>query len=105
MQDDECVLNEEEMAAVAGGSFFDRGQTWSSDGKHRLIVTAGYTCDLWRHVDKPQFAKKDIPKTFAALCCANCHFSERDGIVLYCNKRFYDNDPIRDRWTTTSGRF
>ena len=104
---DKIELKDEELTSVQGGSFVDGGQTWSSDGNHRLIVTALYSCDLWRSEINPDIKKTDVPNRQAACKCWNCAFSERDGVVLYCNKRLYDNDPLNtnDNWHTTSGRF
>ena len=98
-------LKDEELASIQGGSFIDRGQTWSDDGNHRLIVTILYSCDLWRDKKNPYLSKTDV--SGAGCCCPNCAFSERDGLVLYCNKRLHDNDPLytNDNWHTTSGRF
>ena len=105
MVDTKTELNDEELASVQGGSFLDRGQTWSSDGKHRLIVTIGYYCELWRWEKDPTLQKSDMIKNQCSCTCSNCKFSNHEGLVLYCNKRFHDNDPLYGNWTTTSGRF
>ena len=39
-------LTEEELSKVNGGSFYERGHTWSDYPPHHLIVTMGYGCLL-----------------------------------------------------------
>ena len=77
-------LSDEEVEKVSGGSFFDRGQTWSSDPPHYLIVTALYSCDGFFHEDGSGGRGSG---------CSNCLYSHYSFPTLYCHARTYDNDP------------
>ena len=78
-------LNEDELRDVVGGSFCDRGKTWSSDPPHYLIVTALYDCPGFWHEDPDG----------RGVYCGVCKYSHYSFPTLYCHKRTYDNDPYR----------
>ena len=92
-------LTEEELSKVNGGSFYERGHTWSDYPPHHLIVTMGYGCSLY-----------EGPADRARCCfwCRHCFEDSFLGIVLYCDKRTYNNDPVDNIFNgigQTSGRF
>ena len=93
-------LNEKELEQVVGGSFYDRGHTWSSDYPHRMIVTALYGCSLHRGA---RLLFND-----AEGVCKTCKYKVSDGPVLYCTKRTHDDDPVEHYFHGSdyaSGRF
>lgn len=77
-------LKDEELEQVVGGSFFERGHTWSSDPPQRLIVTPYYGCSKY----------KEIFGYEATGNCGDCFHCVKKGLTFYCKERTYDNDPV-----------
>ena len=86
MENNKKELKDNELSKVKGGSFLDRGHTWSSDPPYRLIVTAIYSCELYIH--NLEYADAGI--------CPSCKYSVRNGLVYYCTKRTHEHDPLED---------
>ena len=79
-------MKDEELEQVVGGSFYDRGHTWSSDYPHRMIVTSLYGCS--GHSGRKLLLNDDEG------VCKTCVFKVSEGPVLYCTKRTHDDDPV-----------
>lgn len=88
-------LSDEELEDVAGGSFSYNGKRYSDDTYSELGL--GVNIELGNTLDcHPLIVTWGNSCMYGDSNCRTCIWSSASGITLYCTKRSWEHDPLKD---------